>query len=53
METKEQEIKPTEAKYCIWKYFAENYWNRENIHTKKCLECPADKEYCDLYTDKK
>ncbi len=34
--------------YCVWKYFAEIFWNKELEATQKCRECPADKEYCNL-----
>lgn len=43
----EQDNKSEE--YCIWKYYAENVWNKQDKATEKCLKCPADKKYCDLY----
>jgi len=38
--------------YCLWKYYAENVWSNQDEETQKCLKCPADKKYCDLYKEK-
>ena len=38
-----------QKKYCLWKFYAENFWDKQDKETQKCLKCPGDDKYCDAY----
>ena len=49
---KEEKIKKLEdicPSPCVWKFYAEGYWDPKSEYTKKCLECRGDKKYCKFY----